>query len=100
MYRGTTPTITFTLPFDCNQITLLNVCFSQDKQIVLEKTLEDCIIKGNTLSVNLTEKETLMFNNENGTVEMQLRVGIEEARMASNIMIVPVKRILKDGYLE
>lgn len=99
MYRGTTPTITFTLPFDCNVITLLNVCFSQHGQVVLEKTLEDCTIKGKTITVKLTEKETLLFKNENGTVEMQLRVGIEETRMASNIMIVPVKRILKDGFL-
>lgn len=100
MYRGTTPTFTFTLPFSCKQITALSVCFAQQKQIVLEKALCDCAIKENTLTVNLTEEETLLFDQDKGLVEMQLRVGCGDARMASNIMLVSVERILKDGRLE
>lgn len=100
MYRGTTPTFTFTLPFNCNQITALSVCFAQQKQVVVEKALYDCVVKENTLSVGLTEAETLKFDQDKGLVEMQLRVGCGKARMASNIMQVSVDRILKDGCLE
>ncbi len=100
MYRGTTPTFTFTLPFNCNQITALSVCFAQQKEIVLEKALCDCAIKENTLTVNLTEEETLLFDENKKLVEMQLRVGCGDSRMASNIMRVSVDRILKDGCLE
>ncbi len=100
MYRGTTPTITFTLPFDGRQITALNLCFAQQGQILLEKQLADCVVGGNTLQVCLTETETLLFDGNGGMVEMQLRVGCGEARMASNIMRVSVERILKDGCLE
>ena len=100
MYRGTTPTVTFTLPFDSSCITALNLCFAQLGKVVLEKDLTDCVGEGNTLRVVLAETETLLFNANNGMVEMQLRIGCGETRMASNIMRVSVERILKDGCLE
>lgn len=99
MYRGTTPTITFALPFDSGQITALNLCFSQAGKIILEKDLSACVAEGKTLRVALAEAETLLFD-ANAMVEMQLRIGCEEIRMASNIMRISVERILKDGCLE
>lgn len=100
MYRGTTPTITFALPFDSSRITALNLCFTQSGKIILEKDLAACIAEGNTLRVALAEAETLLFDANNAMVEMQLRIGCEETRMASNIMRISVERILKDGCLE
>ena len=100
MYRGTTPTMTFTLPFDTGDITALNLCFVQQGEIVLEKGLMDCVLEEKNLLVSLTEQETLLFGAEKGMVEMQLRVGCGDIRMASAIMRVPVKKILKDGCLE
>lgn len=99
MFRGTTPTFNFTLPFDGRQITALNVCFAQQQQVVLEKTLADCAVEENALRVTLTEEETLRFDADKGNVEIQLRVGCGDARMASNIMVATVERILKDGCL-
>ena len=99
MYRGTTPTITFTLPFDSGNITALNLCFAQRGEIILEKCLADCSLEKDTLRVSLTEQETLLFDANNGMVEMQLRIGCGESRMASNIMRVSVEHILKDGCL-
>ena len=100
MYRGTTPTITFTLPIDGSSLTALNLCFAQKGEILLEKNLTDCVLEGNTLRVTLTEQETLQFAADRGMVEMQLRVGCGATKMASNIMRVSVERILKDGCLE
>lgn len=100
MYRGTTPTITFTLPFETSRITALNLCFAQQGEVILEKERAVCKTEGNTLQVSLTEAETLLFDDRKGMVEMQLRVGCGDARMASNIMQVSVEQILKDGCLE
>ena len=100
MYRGTTPTITFTLPFDGSRITALNLCFTQQGEVVLEKALGACKLERNTLQVSLTEQETLLFDAKKGMADMQLRIGCGDARMASNIMQISVERILKDGCLE
>ena len=100
MYRGTTPTITFPLPFAGSGITALNLCFAQKGEVILEKDLQDVTVNGSNLQVRLTEAETLLFDHRKGMVEMQLRIGCGEARVASNIMQVSVGRILKGGCLE
>lgn len=99
MYRGTTPTITFTLPFDESRITALNLCFAQQGEAVLEKGLGDCKLEKYSLQVSLTEQETLLFDAKKGMVDMQLRIGCGDSRMASNIMHLSVEEILKDGCL-
>ena len=100
MFRGTTPTHTFTLPFDAACITKLNIAYAQDGKIVLEKHLQDCQIEGNAVSVTLTESETLLFDSDKTWAEIQLRLGCGEKRMASRIMHITTERILKDGCLE
>lgn len=100
MYRGTTPTFNFKLPIEADTITAASVTFRQAGSVNIEKTLDDCTISEDTLTVSLTEEETLSLRS--GTVcplEIQLRVGVGEARMASQIFTVPVERILKDGAL-
>lgn len=98
MYRGTTPTLTFTLPFECSTITLLNIAFSQQGKLVLEKELSDCAVEGNKLTVTLSEEDTLKFECLK-MVDIQLRCGCGESRLASQIISVCAERILKDGCL-
>lgn len=100
MIRGTTPTHIFTLPFDGELITKLNIAYAQGGRIVLEKELADCHIEGNKISVTLTEDETLLFDSNKAMAEIQLRVGCGEERLASHIMHITTQRILKDGCLE
>ena len=100
MYRGTTPTITFNLPFDESRITALNLCFAQQGEVILEKNLGACKLEKDILQVSLTEQETLLFDAKKGMVDMQLRIGCADSRMASNIMQISVEQILKDGCLE
>ena len=88
MYRGTTPTFTFTLPIECETISRLSVAFKQGGKLLFERCLPDVTMSGNVLSCTLTEEETL-----------QLRVGVGSARMASQVFRVPVSQILKDGVL-
>lgn len=73
MIRGTTPTHTFTLPFDTSMISKLRVIYQQSDRTVLVKTEKDCTMEGNTISYKLTQAETLRFDS-NTTVEIQIRV--------------------------
>lgn len=100
MRRGTTPTHTFTLPFDCSEITTLNIAYAQGDEVIVEKTLSDCEIDGNTLSVTLAEEETLLFDCKKRCAEIQIRVAQGVKKFASDIFKVPVDRILKEGCLE
>lgn len=100
MYRGTTPTFTFNLPIRADSITALNITFRQPGREAIEKTLADCSSDGQTLTCSLTEAETLSLHAATAApLEIQLRAGVGEARLASQIFTVPVERILKDGAL-
>lgn len=100
MYRGTTPTFTFKLPIDADTITAASVMFRQAGREQIEKTLEDCTVSGQTLTCSLTEAETLSLHAATAApLEIQLRAGVGEARLASQIFTVPVERLLKEGAL-
>ena len=100
MYRGTTPTLTFRLPIDTESITVLSIAVAQGQQVKIEKTLSDVHLDGNVISCTLTEDETLSLTaGASVEAKIQLRVGVGEQRMASQIFTVPVKRILRDGAL-
>ena len=100
MYRGTTPTLTFRLPIDTGGITVLSVAVAQGRQVKIEKTLSDVHLDGNVISCTLTEDETLSLTaGASIEAKIQLRVGVGEQRMASQIFTVPVERILRDGEL-
>ena len=100
MYRGTTPTLTFRLPIDTGSITVLSVAVAQGRQVKIEKTLSDVHLDGNVISCTLTEDETMSLTaGASVEAKIQLRVGVGEQRMASQIFTVPVERILRDGEL-
>ena len=100
MYRGTTPTLTFRLPIDTGSITVLSIAVAQGRQVKIEKTLSDVHLDGNVISCTLTEDETLsLAAGASVEAKIQLRVGVGEQRMASQIFTVPVERILRDGEL-
>lgn len=100
MYRGTTPTLTFRLPIDTGSITVLSIAVAQGRQVKIEKTLSDVHLDGNVISCTLTEDETLSLTaGASVEAKIQLRVGVGEQRMASQIFTVPVERILRDGAL-
>lgn len=93
MIRGTTPTHTFTLPFDSIMIAKARIIYSQNDNIVLTKTPT---IDGNTLSVKLTQEDTFKLN-PNHSVEIQVRVLTPgNDSLASEIIRVPVSRCLEE----
>ena len=99
MIRGTTPTLEFVLPFDANVLTTVYVTFAQKGEIVLEKTLEDCVCGDNRITVKLTQEETLKLVGGSFT-EIQIRAKTEDGNaLASNIMYEATERILKEDVI-
>ena len=106
MIRGTTPTLQFNLPFLASLIKAAQILISyidDYKEVVIEKTLEDCVLGETSISTELTQEETLAFPAPI-TAEVQLRVVINEGEkdiaMATDVYKVKVKKLLKDGVLE
>ena len=99
MTRGTTPELTFQLPFDAGALTKLSIAFEQDGVLVLEKKLEDCTVSGQQVSVRLTEEDTLAFRQNGSVLQILLRCVFGEKRMSSEFITAKVGRILKEGTL-
>lgn len=65
MQRGTTQTLTFTLPEEID-IAELYITFNQNKGTVLEKSKSDASIDGKTIAVSLSQEDTLKFDDKAG----------------------------------
>lgn len=98
MVRGTTPTLTFTLPFSTGDITDAWVTFAQYGTVKIDKPLSACSCSENKLSVTLTQAETLTLSCDYAT-EIQLSVKSGNSVFRSKIISVPTERILKDGAI-
>ena len=99
MIRGTTPILEFLLPFDTFLLSLAFVTFSQDNNVVFEKTMEECECVGNRMTVHLTQEDTLKLT-QGRPVEIQIRAKTTSGEaLASDIMRTNAERILKDGAI-
>lgn len=100
MYRGTTPTLRFTLPFDTSTLDVVGVTIAQGGKVIINKEKSDCDLKGKDISVTLTQAETLALTAGNKT-EIQLRVLTTDGlALASEIFRENTDYILKDGVIE
>lgn len=99
MYRGTTPTLKFTLPFEASTIAAAYISVVQNRRVIIEKSIEECTLSGNTILIKLTQEETLLLAVSNET-EIQLRVRlVDGSALASQVFTVPTERILKNGVI-
>lgn len=99
MIRGTTPTHTFTLPFAADILSAVHVIYAQGGAVKFKKTAADCQLDRNTITVKLTQKETLAFS-DGQLVEIQIRaLDASGNSIASDIMRVHVCRCLEDEVL-
>ena len=100
MYRGTTPTLRFSLPFDTSTLDAVWVTIAQGGKVIINKKKSDCDLNGKDISVTLTQEETLALKAENKT-EIQIRVlTTDGVALASAIFREDTKCILKDGVIE
>lgn len=98
MRRGTTPTNTFDVDVDLRQASVIYITYSHLGKTVVEKEISDITIEENTLTVQLTQDETLAFPK--GEIEIQIRARFPEGlAIASNIIKTTASRILKEGVI-
>lgn len=98
--RGTTPTVTFNLPFSVSTIRNCEVYFSQNDSLLVTKGIEDCTLSGTTLTVTLSQSDTLAFDDD-AKLEMQVRFVFTNGSVdATQIIKGKVGRILKDGEID
>ena len=97
MRRGTTPTNVFGVDIDLTDATVF-VDYEQDGKIVLEKTGADLTVATDSVTVQLSQADTLAFKP--GRVLIQLRyVDAFGTADASNIITTTAERIIKDGEI-
>lgn len=100
MRRGTTPTLTFNLPFQSYEYDYVEIYFAQNDELLFEKKSSDCVIEGNTLQVRLTQEDTYKLNAEE-KLEIQLRFGFPDGSVdATDIIKCKVKDILDEEVME
>lgn len=98
MYRGTTPTNVFRTDVNLENASVLFVSYKQNGKVVLEKSLEDVSVKKTLVTVNLTQKETLLF--QDGIVTIQIRAKFpDNTAIASNLIRTTAEEIVKDGEI-
>lgn len=100
MVQGTTPTFKLTLPdsVDPSQFHKIVFSFEQD-DTKIKKTESDLVIEGQTISVFLTQQETLSFKV--GRAELQLNwLYADNTRACSEIAYVDITRNLLKEILQ
>lgn len=99
MYRGTTPTHTFATDIDLTLAEVIYITYEQQGKELIEKEKEDITVESDSLTIKLTQEETLAFDTI-ADVKIQIRVRFPDGTaLASNIMSVPAREILKDGVI-
>jgi hypothetical protein len=75
------------------------VTYSQGNSVIVEKSIEDCTITEDSVTVTLSQEDTLRFFALL-PVLVQIRAGwAEGTRIASNILVTSANKILKDGAI-
>ena len=97
MYRVTTPTHTFHIPFDTELIDKLILTYSQNGKTILEKTEVDVILDDRTVSYTFTQQETKLFKADRAKVQMRVKIG--DRVMASNILTINISEVLNKEIL-
>ena len=98
MRRGTTPTLTISTDINLTEASNFYLTFKQGDRIIFEKTLTDVTITEDTVSVWLTQAETLALK-DGRMVSFQIRATLGDQKVASNIMTAKVDEILKGGEI-
>lgn len=100
MIRGTTPTHTFRLSIETSSIIEVRITYVQLGKTVIEKTEEDVRMGEKSISLTLTQEESLKFR-AGSEVEVQLKVLTNVGTvLASPVISLNVDKILNTEVLE
>lgn len=103
MIKGTTPTITYNLPFESSLIKSAEIVVmyvDANKEVLIVRNLVDCTLGKTSISTKLTQEETLKLPAPS-SAEVQLRiVTTDDTILATVPEKVTVKRLLKEDVIE
>lgn len=98
LYRFTTPTITFTLPFEVSSLSEAYMTIKQYNKVVVEKDISESTSENTAISWLLSQTETGSLNK--GAAIIQLRCkGTDDKAYASTETDLEVKDVLKQGEI-
>lgn len=105
MRRGTTPIHTFKPKtkegeaIDLTSAQVVYMTYKQGGEIIVEKTKGDMEITEDTITINLTQEDTLAFSTV-GDVEIECRARYaDQQAIASCIIKTSARKILKEGVI-
>lgn len=97
--RGCTAQNTFTFPFSSAEVDALWLTYVQMGSTVIDKSLDDCVIGGGKLTVDLSQEDTLALL-PGQKIQIQIRVRLANGRVTkSNILTTQTDDVLKDGVI-
>ena len=97
--RGTTPTNVFNVNVDLRDVEDILITYSQKGKPVINKTIDDVEITEESLTVTLTQTETLKLDHVYD-VQIQIRALFDDGTaIASDIISVDVGAILYEGVI-
>lgn len=102
MYRGSTATFEFPIPFDISDISNFIISFYQGKDILIEKWMEDTDVDKakNKVTVELSSKETLQLEPARNLL-MQFRIKLKTGKeIVTKELITYVYDTEYEGELE
>lgn len=99
MIRGTTPIHIFHLPIETSTLKEVRITYQQLGRDLIEKTETDVEMEGTTISLTLTQEETLKFVNGQ-KVRLQVKVlTTGNVVLASPVKELSVSEILNEEVL-
>lgn len=100
MLRGTTPTVTLTLPADINLsgCSAAYMSFGQNGKDLFDIALAGLTLSGNTATATLSQAQTLLLEAGRMT-QIQLRWVKAGAAYGTKIVLVPTDAIIKEGVI-
>ena len=99
MRIGTTPTHSFKLPVDEDFVKSIEITYSQNDKVILQKYKHDCTITGKKLFVRLSQEDTFQFKS-GVNVEIQVRVLDRDNEVhGCDVVVVSCKKCLSTEVL-
>lgn len=79
IYKGTTPSLSFTLPYTKEEISKMSMVFVQQNKVKIKKVKDDFNSTDNIYVINLTQQETNLFDSHYEVVA-QLKLQLESSK--------------------
>lgn len=97
--KGATTLHTFNVPIDLTQAVVLYITYQSLGEIILEKQLDDCEVTTDCIKVNLSQEETLLFE-DSVRVKIQIRARLYDgSAVKSKVIETTTDELLKEGVI-